>query len=397
MKVGIYGGTFNPVHNGHIAVAEAALKNLNLDCVFFVVANDPPHKYDPNRIPGSVRLEMLCTGIVNEKSFYASDIELSRGGLSYTVDTLAEINSMYDDAELYFIVGADMLENFQSWHKPEEILKYASLAAVGRLANNCDIKKQHDELAYIASQIEWRFGGRVLIVDAYGPDISSTNIREAVKNAESISEYVPLEVEKYIYTHMLYFDDRCASIGESLKAKLDEKRFGHTMLVAREAIMLAQRYGADTRKARLAGLLHDCMKIDVTELIQYANANDIELSETELNYPYTIHGKVGAECARKEYEVNDDEILNAIRNHTIGSIKMTLLDKIIFLADKLELSRNYDDVEELRMLAYSDMNAALVAVMKHTIEHTKHNGREVHPDTQRILDALEREAYVNLM
>lgn len=391
MKIGIYGGTFNPLHNGHLAVAKAVLQCLNLDRVLLIVTNDPPHKHDADRISGEVRLEMVEEGLENEHKLFASDIELKRGGVSYTVETLEHLCNENKDSELYFIVGADMLENFPSWYEPERILKCASLVAVGRLNGEGDMHEQHVKMERIANSIEQRFGGRVFVLKEYGPDISSTQIRRAVENACLISELVPIEVEKYIYTHLLYFDEKTRRIGERLKARLDEERFEHTMLVAREAVMLAHRYGVDTKKARLAGMLHDCMKVNHNDLIDYVNAHGYVLSQTELDYPFTIHGRMGAESAREEFGVCDEEILNAICHHTIGSTNMSALDKIVFIADKIELSRNYKGVEELRAIAYRDINSAVIAIMKNSAQFAIAKGSRVHPDTQKIIAALECE------
>ncbi len=394
MKIGIYGGTFNPLHNGHLAVAKAVLQCLDLECVLFIVANDPPHKHNADRISGDVRLEMVEAGLKNEQKLFSSDIELKRGGVSYTVETLEHLYNENKDSELYFIVGADMLENFPSWYEPERILKYTALVAVGRPNGEGDVHEQHVKLEGIANSIEQRFGGHVFVLKEYGPDISSTQIRRAVKNACPIADFVPIEVEKYIYTHLLYFDEETRQIGERLKARLDDERFEHTMLVAREAVMLAHRYGVDAKKARLAGMLHDCMKINRHELIEYANAHGYVLSQTELDYPFTIHGRMGAESAREEFGVCDKEILNAIRHHTIGSTNMSALDKIVFLADKIELSRSYKGVEELRAIAYRDINSAVPAVMKNTAQYAISRGMKVHPDTHMIIAALECEKVI---
>lgn len=395
MKIGIYGGTFNPLHNGHLAVAKAVLQRLDLDCVLFIVANDPPHKHNADRISGDVRLEMVEAGLKNEQKLFSSDIELKRGGVSYTVETLEHLSNENKGSELYFIVGADMLENFPSWYEPERILKYAALVAVGREDGEGNMHEQHIKLESTARMIEQRFGGNVFVLKEYGPDISSTQIRKAIMNALPISDYVPIEVEKYIYTHLLYFDEETVRIGKRLKERLDDERFEHTMLVAREAVMLAHRYGVDAKKARLAGMLHDCMKIDHHELIEYANTHGYALSQIELDYPFTIHGSIGAENAREEFGVCDEEILNAIRHHTIGSTNMSTLDKIVFLADKIELSRSYKGVDELRAIAYRDINSAVPEVMRNTAQYAISKGMKVHPDTHRIIAALERERAVH--
>lgn len=390
MKIGIYGGTFDPVHNGHIMAARAVMKQLKLDRVLFIVAGDPPHKQGNNITCGEVRLNMLREALRREKRFIASDIELKRGGVSYTVDTLRQLRTEYRDAKFFFLVGADMLRDFANWYEPEEIMKLATLTAIGRKQDGFSTEEQHDELVRIAAEIENRFGGKVILINSYGPDISSTMIRNLVRDAKPVSQYLPLEAEKLIFTKYLYFDEDTKHLCERIKERLDESRFEHTMLVAREAVMIAERYGVDTKKARLAGMLHDCMRIGKQELFEYAERYGIELTDEDRAYPFVIHGILGADAAERIYGVHDEAVIQAIRNHTIGSTDMSMLDKVLYLADKIEPSRTYRRIEHLRKLAYEDIDLAVCGVMKHTMRYTMSRGMAVHPDTGRIIAALEK-------
>lgn len=146
MKIGIYGGTFDPVHNGHIFVANMVKERLGLDRVIFVVSSDPPHKHINGLTPAPLRLNMLSEAIL-DYGFTASDIEIRRGGVSYTVDTLTELKNQFPDDDLFFIVGADMLADFHSWYHPKEILGLAALAAIGRDGHELNNRYELEEIA----------------------------------------------------------------------------------------------------------------------------------------------------------------------------------------------------------------------------------------------------------
>ena len=248
MKIGIYGGTFDPVHMGHIFVARSVKQELGLDRVDFVVAADPPHKHSAERTPAALRFDMVCAALKRERGMRASDIEIRRGGVSYTVDTLREMKRINKKAGLYFIVGADMLEDFPKWKNPKEILELAALVAVNR-------RGQERNIEAIADGIRAEFGGRVEIISAEGPDISSTEIRRRVQNAQTVERLVPLSAEMLLYEKRLYQPKSIEQLAERVSNVLDEYRMRHTMLTVREAVGLAQYHGLSTEKARLAALL----------------------------------------------------------------------------------------------------------------------------------------------
>lgn len=383
MKIGIYGGTFDPVHNGHICIAKAVMKELGLDYVYFVVTADAPHKLTREHIGGDMRLKMVQLSIDGWEGLEASDVELRRGGVSYTLDTIREFKRSFADAELYFIVGGDMLADFPTWHCPGEILKLATLVAVKR-------PNTVESYTELADKITAELGGRVMVTQASGPDISSTEVRRRVLCAEPIEHMVPFGAEMCIYENLLYMPEDIKQIASRLASVLDTYRMRHTMLTVREAVGLASCYGIDGRKARLAAILHDCVKLGGKETIEFAAGRGFELTDEEIANPYLIHSRLGAVIARCDYGVQDDDVINAIDRHTLGSENMTELDKIIYLADKLEPSRKYRHVGKFRKLAYTNLNQAVVAVMKHTIGFIHASGREVNPATLRAIASLER-------
>jgi nicotinate-nucleotide adenylyltransferase len=386
MKIGIYGGTFDPIHRGHIDIAKAVKAELGLDSLVFVVAADPPHKDIAGRTPADTRLKMVELALENEEGLSVSDIEIQRGGVSYTVDTLEYFKGLHPEAELFFVLGADMLSSFSNWYKPDRILELAALAAVQRSGQSADI-------ADIASELMRRFGGKVIATGVCGEEISSTEIREKTYAALPISGLLPCETELFIYKNLLYMPDKLIGVKRLLEERLDESRLEHSLLTAREAVILAHKHGLDTEKARLCGLVHDCAKLRGPALESYMKRLGFKPTKDERQNPYMIHARLGALAAEKEYGITDPQILNAIKLHTLGSADMMPFDEVIFLADKLEPSRDYRRISHIRELAYEDLDAAVAAVIRNNIAYNRSRKTPVHPSTFETLEAIENRAF----
>lgn len=195
-RVGIMGGTFNPIHNGHIAIAEMARRELALDRVCFMPAGDPPHKRVD--VPGWQRLDMVEIALRGRAGFEVSDLEVRREGRSYTCDTLRALHARAPDAELAFIMGGDMFMSLMSWRAPQEIMALAELAAALRPGEDMA------RLERMADYLRGTFGARVALLRGAGPDISSTGIRGLVRAGRDISGLVPRGVAQYIIENKLY-------------------------------------------------------------------------------------------------------------------------------------------------------------------------------------------------
>lgn len=384
MKIGIFGGSFDPVHLGHIAAARSVKQELGLDKLFMVVAADAPHKHGA-RLPGNVRLRLLEASLEGEEGIMASDAELKRGGKSYTLDTVSAFAKQYRGAELYFIVGGDMLESFPTWREPKGILEKAALVAVSRPDAVRDMRG-------IADSIMERFGGSVIVSSFTGPDISSTEVRRRMLEAEPVRGLVTRSCEEYMYKNAVYMPEELRRIRQKLRQRLKRKRLDHTMMTVLEAVRLAYAYGVDTQKARLAALLHDCIKLPNKEIIEFCDGKGFELTPAERDNPYLIHARVGALLARDEFGVTDDEVLSAIRLHTLGRVGMTPLDMVVYVADKIEPSREYDGLDEIRSAAYRNLALAMLMVMRHSAEYTLKSGRSLNPATGEVMRWLEEES-----
>lgn len=195
-RLGIMGGTFNPVHCGHICIAGIARRELELDEVRFIPSGDPPHK--SVGVSGAQRLEMVRMAVRGYSGFTISDMEIRRRGRSYTCDTLREISEREPDADIYFILGDDMFMNIDTWRHPEEIMRRAALAVAPRPGED------GARVMHMRDRLMAKYGARVCVLSGSGPDISSTEVRRRVMQGGDISRLVPGEVAMYIAQNGLY-------------------------------------------------------------------------------------------------------------------------------------------------------------------------------------------------
>lgn len=173
-------------------------------------------------------------------------------------------------------------------------------------------------------------------------------------------------------------------IRKKLKKELDSKRYEHTLGVEFTASALAMRYGEDIDKARLAGLLHDCAKcLTNKKRLSICEKNNIEISLVELNNPFLLHSKVGKYLAQKKYGIDDPGVLSAIEFHTTGKPNMSLLEKIVFIADYIEPGRKQAaNLNEIRQLAFVDIDKCLIKILGDTLTYLKASGNELDPNTE---------------
>ena len=197
-KIGVMGGTFNPIHIGHLLMAKWAKEFVKLDAVIFMPAGNPYMKDPGEIVDGRIRLEMVRSAVEGQKDCYVSDMEIQRSGRTYTYETLQELHSRYPDAELYFIAGADCLYAFDKWVHPEQILANSKLIAAARNGTATqEMKRTRDELMQ-------RFGGEIILLEFPTLEVSSTMLRQRVREGKSIRYLTPDSVCGYIYENHLY-------------------------------------------------------------------------------------------------------------------------------------------------------------------------------------------------
>lgn len=182
------------------------------------------------------------------------------------------------------------------------------------------------------------------------------------------------------------------SIKKDLKEELKKDRYKHTINVSYTAICLAMRYEVDLEKAEIAGLLHDCAKCLSDDVqLKMCNSKGIEINETEQKQPYLLHAKLGAYLAKKKYDVKDEEILSAIRKHTTGGADMTMLEKIIFVADYIEPARNKaENLQLIRKMAFVDIDESVYLIMRDTLDYLKKKGSLIDEQTRRAFEFYEQ-------
>ena len=198
-KVGIMGGTFNPIHLAHTEMAKVCLRQQDLDKILFMPSKNPPHKKDKSILPENERAVMVKLAVSEYDKFVFSDFELQRKGTTYTADTLRLLQEENPDDNYYFIMGADSLLYLDKWYRPQEILKRAVILAIGRDGSTPDeLKKKRKELIKQYDKADIRF------VHMRQMDISSSMIREGIAHGENMEKYLDKEVWNYINANGLY-------------------------------------------------------------------------------------------------------------------------------------------------------------------------------------------------
>lgn len=361
MKVALFGGSFDPVHTEHVRLAKAAAEELGLDLLLVMPSYHAPHKSAGSVAGGKERLQMCRIAFSTLPNADVSDFELRAGGTSYSYLTCRYLQERFPTAERYFLVGADMLENFFLWKEPDDILKNVTLVACGR--GGAGVKNLHGK--FLA-----RFHTDFRELAFCGGEISSSEVRVALAFEKDPRGLDP-NVLQYIRGNGLY-RYRAA---RALDLETPERR-EHSYRVALLAVKRAKSLGIPFEKALLAAMLHDCGK--------YIAADSPLLSgfTPPAGVPQPVlHQYTGAYLAEHEFGVEDAEILQAIRYHTSGREGMSALEKLLYLADLLEESRTFRGVEELRSLFWTDLDACLARALREQVQYLMSTGKPVYPLT----------------
>ncbi len=386
MKIGILGGSFHPIHNGHMDMARSARDTLGLDQVLLMVDRIPPHKELAQGATSEQRFRMVQLACEEEICFAASDWELNQNGTSYTALTLTHLKKTHPEDDLYFIMGSDMLRSFTTWYHPEIVCEKAHLVCICRAGQN-------GGEAEASAQVKELFGAQVTLLPPV-QELSSTEIRNRLADGRPISGLVPKAVEFYIYEQALYAGEQLVALTNAMRKRLKPHRFRHVIGVEMTAVQLAENLGADGKKARLAALLHDCAKnLSLEEQAVLAKRDGSTLDPQKDGM--ILHAPAGAILAKELYGVTDEEVLEAIRYHTTGKEDMTLLDEIIWAADLIEPSRDYLSVEKHRslLLPATDpmrFEKGLLLVFDDNICYIQSRGQGINPASLRARDYLKR-------
>ena len=383
-RIGIYGGSFDPPHIGHIRGAEAAAKELALDALVLMPAREVPGK---NRPMGSAapeqRLQMLRLALEGSSVLKVSDWELNRENVR-TWETVLHYRKLYPNDELVLLVGSDLLQSLPVW-KNAEIIRENAIIAVMRRGGKSEANLIGERSALLREQ-----GAVVQVLNNPVESISSTQLRRLLSFGAGW-EFLPSGVADYIRCNSLY------NVGADWKSLPMERlepivlsllkpdRVKHVLGCRDTAVELAKRWGANEEDAARAGILHDITKaLDGPLQLTLCDAYGKILTDFSRRYPKTLHALTGSLVAERIFGENE-RVVSAICHHTTGKANMNLLETIIYVADYMEPNRDFPGVERLRELAYTDIWAALKLGLEMTLEHLKRQGSEVSPESREAL------------
>lgn len=387
-RIGIYGGTFNPPHIGHIRAAEQAVTALGLTRLLLIPDRIAPHKPMPENSPtAEQRLEMLRIAAKGREKWEVSDLELRREGVSYTWETVRELKKTYPDAELVLLMGTDMFASFESWKRAEDILKNTDFAVFYRG------EKGEKEAIEGRKAVLEGYGARVTLVRNDVVPISSTQLRRLLA-FHCADDFLPEGVGDYIRSRGLYDVGAdwkhlpMEKLEQVVVSLLNPGRVAHVLGCRDTAVALAKRWGADETDAARAGILHDITKaLDGPLQLTLCRAYGKLLDDFSRKYPKTLHALTGALVAERIFGENE-AVISAIRSHTTGKADMNLLETIIYVADYMEPNRDFPGVDRLRELAFSDLRGALKLGLEMTMDHLRRQGSEVSPESREALAYL---------
>lgn len=387
-RIGIYTGTFNPVHIGHIQAALQAAQSLRLDKVLLIPDCETPHKQMPE---GSAspqqRLQMLEIAVQNESQLEASDVAIRRGGVTFTWQTLLDLREEYPKAEFVLLMGSDMFLKFGKWKNTDVIIRESSLGVLYR-GDRGEVRGVQDKMEELRE-----LNPRVEMAENKAVCISSSDLRRMLI-FRCASPFLPDGVQKYIVNENLYGVDiplknlPMEQLEKAVIHLLKPGRVAHVLGCRDTAVKLAERWGADVTDAARAGILHDITKaLDGPLQLTLCDEYGTILSEFSRKYPKTLHALTGSLVAGRIFGENE-AVTEAIRHHTTGKGNMNLLEKIIYVADYMEPNRDMPGVEELRYLAFADIDAALKLGLEMTLDHLNRQGAEVSPESKEALEYL---------
>jgi nicotinate-nucleotide adenylyltransferase len=376
MKIVLYGGSFNPPHLGHAAAAQTVSEQLRPDLFLVVPDALPPHKELEEGSPSIEARIALCRLAFREiPNVQVSDITRERKGRCYSADTVTSLRELYPNDELIFLLGTDMFLDFEAWYRFAFLLSECALAVLPREDNERPALEAH------AEKLRREHGAKVILLPHEPLPMHSNIIRDRLRRRLG-SDMLDERVYAEIIRHRWYdAQPELSWLREKAYAYLKPKRIAHVAGCENEAVMLAVYWGEDPEKAAEAAILHDIgKKYKFEEQLQICEKYGMINDHDELENPKILHAKTGAAIARDVFGT-DEAVTGAIRWHCTGKPDMTMLEKIIWLADCIEPNRDFPGVEKLRKLSYEDIDAALASALAMSLEYIRAEGGEPYHDT----------------
>ncbi|MDR1024798.1 MAG: nicotinate (nicotinamide) nucleotide adenylyltransferase [Treponema sp.] len=395
MRLAILGGSFNPVHLGHLYLADAAISNFGFDRVLLIPAFRSPFKLGAAAPSSQDRLAMLAASIPGDPRLLVDDCEIRREGVSYTVDTLTDVYRRYlPEGKLALILGDDLARDFPRWNKADQILAMADIIIARRI---------------LSETLDYPYPCRQMRNEVI--EISSAQVRDLIGQGKHWRYLVPAGARAIIEAQGLYGlpasgpagisadtpgSDLTIRMEEEARRTLSLSRFLHSRQVAVMTSDLCRIFGLDSRAGYLVGIVHDIGKhLGDEELIRLAKTDRLPVSPLEKQKPSLLHGRAGAALLKKQYGIRDRAVLEAVRYHTTGSDSMGPLAKVLYIADKIESSREGVEPELRDFSGYTGtgeqgLDRLFAKIFLKTVAWLRSKKFDLYGGTLKLLEQIER-------
>lgn len=382
-RIGIFGGMFDPPHVGHVRAAQKAIEQLGLDRLYVIPDHTAPSTAKIGYATPQDRFEMTKLAFAGVQKVMVSELSVGAPGITYTYETVRKVRAFHPDAELFLIVGSDKLSTLPNWKGFDKLVKNVCFVVANR-----DSKGREVDVSALTDS-----GARCVLLDGEVFEISSSDVRRLLL-FRCAGSFLPAAVAEYIKNNDLYgvWEDYKGLSMERLEqvviSLLNRKRINHVQGCRDTAIQLAQRWGADVNDAARAGLLHDVTKaVDGPLQLTLCDVYGTPVDDFSAENTKTLHAVTGSLVAREVFGENE-AVVGAIRWHTTGKAGMTTLEKVLYVADYVEPNRDFPEVDELRYLAFTDLDGALRMGFELTLEHLKAQGVDISPSTYAAVESL---------
>jgi nicotinate-nucleotide adenylyltransferase len=388
VKTAVLGGSFNPVHVGHLLLAESVLSCSGYDRIILVPAHASPFKPDARMVSPGDRLEMLAASIPADPRITIDDCEIRREGISYTADTLKDLINRYKpEGKPGLILGDDLAADFLKWKRSGDILEMADIIIARRI---------------FAEPAAVSYPHRLLKNDVI--NISSGMVRERIKNQENWRYLVPAGARFIIEDRRLYGFaphaeisadspdwETLARIEAEVRIRVGPLRFFHSRNTALLAWDLCRRFGLDPFKGYLAGISHDiCKSLPEEKLFALVRSDGRQISPLERKKPSLLHARAAAVLLQERFGIHNKEILDAVRLHTIADVEMGPLAKVVYIADKIEISREHIDPSLRELSRTAGLDLLFEAVLDDTVAYLRSRKLDLSEGTLRLFEVIHK-------
>jgi nicotinate-nucleotide adenylyltransferase len=388
VKPAVLGGSFNPVHVGHLFLAESVLSGLGYDRIILVPAYASPFKPDARMVSPEDRLEMLAASIPADPRITIDDCEIRREGISYTADTLKDLINRYQpEGKPGLILGDDLAADFLKWKRSGDILEMADIIIARRISS---------EPAAVS------YPHRLLKNDII--NISSGMVRERIKDQENWRYLVPAGARFIIEDRRLYGFTPQAGVSEKspdwetvarieaeVRLRVGPLRFSHSRNTALLAWDLCRRFGLDPIKGYLAGISHDiCKSLSEEELFALVRSDGQQISALERKKPSLLHARAAAVLLQERFGIHNKEILDAVRLHTVADVEMGPLAKVVYISDKIEISREHIDPSLRNLSRKAGLDQLFEAVLDDTVAYLRSRKLDLSEGTLRLFEVIHK-------